>query len=223
MEISVKDLGKLTRKSLAVILALTILSVAIGLSLSLFVFQKEYSASAMAIVSEGSAIGPDANNLTASEYDLNVRLVNSYRVLGTSNRVLQQVIDRMGLSLTVKQLSDMVSVTSEENTEIITVSVLNASPEMAAGITNTLMDVFKAEVANVMNMDNVKVIDYAETPTVPVRPNLILNTLVSFFAGLFAGYIFAFLRYVLDDTIKDDAQVTDILKIPVIGNIPKIA
>ena len=223
MEISVKDLGKLTRKSLAVILALTILSVAIGLSLSLFVFQKEYSASAMAIVSTNSAIGPDTNNLTASEYDLNVRLVNSYRVLGTSNRVLQQVIDRMGLSLTVKQLSDMVSVTSQENTEIITISVLNASPEMAAGITNTLMDVFKAEVANVMNMDNVKVIDYAQTPTLPVRPNLVLNTLVSFFAGLLAGYIFAFLRYVLDDTIKDDAQVTDILNIPVIGNIPKIA
>ncbi len=224
MEISVKDIGKLIRKSLTVILVCTLLSVTAGVVLSVFVFQKEYSASAMAIVTTNGVLGSkDGQILTESEYDLNVRLVNSYRVLCKSKRVLEQVIDNLKLDLTEKKLSDMISVTSEENTEIIRISVMNESPALACDITNTLMDVFKVEVRDIMNMDNVKVIDYADVPTAPVRPNYILNTVVSLFAGLLVGFIIAFLRYVLDDTIKEDAQVTDILKIPVIGNIPKIA
>ena len=224
MEISVKDIGKLMRKSMAVILIITVLSTATGIVFSVFVFQKEYSASAMAIVStNGTYNSQDGEILTASEYDLNVRLVNSYRVLCKSKRILDQVISNLNLNLTEKKLSEMISVTSEENTEIIRISVKNTSPKVACDITNTLMDVFKVEVKDIMNMDNVKVIDYADVPAVPVRPNILLNTMVSLLIGLFVGFIIAFLRYILDDTIKDDAQVTDILNIPVIGNIPKIA
>lgn len=223
MEISVKDLKKLFQKSMAVILSLTLAAGALGVLLSVFVFQKEYSASVMAMVSSKSGAARQESSLTASEYDLNVRLVNSYRVLCKSNRVLEQVIGKMGLDLTVKQLSDMVSVTSEENTEIIRISVLSASPQLAADITNTLVDVFKVEVSEIMSMDNVQVIDYALVPQIPVRPNIPLNTVVSVMVGFFAGFIIAFLRYVFDDTIKDGSQVTEILGIPVIGNIPKIA
>jgi capsular polysaccharide biosynthesis protein len=225
MELSVKDIGKLMRKSLPFILILTVLSTAIGVLLSVFVLQKEYSASAMAIVSSTNSTynSQDGQILTESQYDLNVRLVNSYRVLCKSKRILKQVISNLNLNLTEKKLSDMISVTSEENTEIIRISVMSESPTLACDITNNLMDVFKIEVKDIMKMDNVKVIDYADVPTAPVRPNFILNIMVSFFVGLFIGFIIAFLRYVLDDTIREDAQVTDILSIPVIGNIPKIA
>ncbi|MEI6101577.1 MAG: Wzz/FepE/Etk N-terminal domain-containing protein [Eubacteriales bacterium] len=221
MEIGVKDIGKLMRKSLALILTLTVVSTATAFALSVFVLPKEYSASAMVIVNGNAAVG-QKDSLTASEYDLNVRLVNSYRILCMSKRVLEQVISQKALPYTEKQLSDMVSVTAEENTEILTITVISPSPQMAADIANSMTDVFKSEVINVMNMDNVKVIDYAEAPTSPARPDLFLNVVVSILAGLFAGFIIALIRYVLDDTVKQDAQLTDILEIPVIGNIPKI-
>ena len=64
-------------------------------------------------------------------------------------------------------------------------------------------------------------IDYARMPDSPVSPNVMLNAAVAGLIGLILGLIIAVLRYILDDTVKDMDSITEIMGVPVIGNIPK--
>jgi Capsular polysaccharide biosynthesis protein len=228
MELELKDIGKLLKKSWIIILVFVIISTGIGAALSIYVLQKQYSATAMIMVSStntpaAAQNGQAQNNMTMNEYDLNVKLVDSYTVLCKSERILNQVIQKLNLNLTPKKLADLIKVNSEMNTDIISISVTNPSPQQSMDITNTLVDVFKQEVTNIMKMDNVQVIDYATLPDEPASPNVQVNTAAAFLIGLIISIIIAFVRYHYDNTIINEDQITERLKFPVIGSVPKIA
>ena len=233
MELSIKDIGKLLKKSWIIILVCIIVATAMGAVISLYLLEKEYNATSMIMVNSTTTKMIMINsttmnqngqnqNMTVDDYDLNVKLADSYSILSKSNRVLGQVIQKLNLNISTIGLAKMIDVSSLMGTDIIQISVTNTSPKFATDVTNTLADVFKQEVSNIMKMDNVQVIDYAKLPTIPVSPNIQLNTALSFIIGLIIGIIIAFLRYVLDDTIKEPEQITEIMGIPVIGSIPKI-
>ncbi len=222
MEITIRDLGKILKKSGLIIVLLAIAGAAIGWGISTFVLDKQYRASAMVLVSSTNQTDGGETSMTINDYNLSTKLVNSYRVLCKSDRVVNQVIDSMGLDIGTTGLAAMISVSAESDTEILRISVTDTSPQFAQSVANTLVDVFRNEVADIMKMDNVQVIDYAVTPTSPVSPNVTMNTAVGLLVGLVAGLIIAFLRYMLDDTIKDADDVSAIIGAPVIGKIPKI-
>ena len=223
MELTLKDLGGVIKKSWIIILALTILGTLLGFGISEYVLQREYEATAMMIVSTSvQNIDGATTTMTLSDYNLNAKLVNSYSVLCKSDRVLTQVRDNLDISMDLDKLSEKISVTSKQDTDIISMSVTDASPQTAQSITNTLVDVFKSEVAEIMKMDNVQVIDYAALPYKPVRPNVMTNTLVAGLVGLVLAMIISVLRYTLDDTIKESDLITDIMDLPVIGSVPRL-
>lgn len=223
MELTVKDIGGIIKKSWIIILVLTLVAALSGYGISVYVLQKEYEAKAMMIVSttiqnqEG-----DSNSITLNEYNLNTKLVHSYSLLCKSDRVLTQVRDKLGISLSPAVLSSKISVSSKEDTDIISISVTDTSPQMAQTIANTLVNIFKNEVSEIMKIDNVQVIDYAELPVGPVRPNVLTNTAAGGLAGLVVSLIIAVVRFMLDDTIKESEKITELTQMPVIGIVSKI-
>lgn len=223
MELTLKDVGQIIKKSWILIVSLTLAGVILGYGISVYFIQKEYQATAMMIVSTtASSQGGNNGAMTLNDYNLNAKLVNSYSVLSKSDRVLSQVKDKLGLNLDLEALSNKIQVTSKEDTDIISFEVTDTSPQMAQSIANTLVDVFKNEVAGIMKMDNVQVIDQAELPQKPVSPNESVNTVAGGLIGLVAALIISVLRYMMDDTIKESELITGIIGLPVIGNIPKM-
>lgn len=225
MELNIKDIGKLLKKSWIIIFLLVFVSIAIGAALNVYVLKKQYSASAMIMVGYNDAStqnGQSNNNMSINDYDLNVKLVDSYTILCKSDRILNQVIKKLNLNLTPKKLAAMISVGSEMDTDIIKLSVTDTSPQFSMDVTNTLVEVFKQEVTSIMKIDNVQVIDYATMPFEPVSPNVQTNLAISFIIGFLISIIIAFIRYYFDDTIKNENQITARLNIPVIGSYPKI-
>lgn len=223
MELTLKDMGGIIKKSWIIILVLTILGTLLGFGISEYVLQREYEATAMMIVSTSvQNTDGESTTMTLSDYNLNAKLVNSYSVLCKSDRVLSQVRDMLGINMELQTLSNMINVSAKQDTDIISMSVTDTSPQTAQSIANTLVDVFKSEVAEIMKMDNVQVIDYAALPVRPVRPNVMTNTLAGGLVGLVVALIIAVLRYVLDDTIKESDLITDIMDLPVIGSVPRL-
>lgn len=221
MEFTIRDVGKMLKKSWIIIVALTILGALAGYFVSEYVLDKKYEATAMVLVSTTGTTGESGGQMTINDYNLNTKLVNSYSVLCKSDKVLSQVEDKLGIDSSTKDLSKMLSVSSKSDTDIINISVTDTSPQFAQEVANTLVDVFQQEVTNIMKMDNVQVIDYARMPDSPVSPNVMLNAAVAGLIGLILGLIIAVLRYILDDTVKDMDSITEIMGVPVIGNIPK--
>lgn len=223
MELTLRDVGKIIKKSWILIVVLTVAGTIVGYGVSTYVFKKEYRATAMMIVSTTLQNQEmPSTTMTLNDYNLNAKLVNSYSVLAKSDRVLSQVREQLGINIDLDNLSSMISVSAKEDTDIISIAVTSSSPEVAQSIANTLVDVFKNEVTEIMKMDNVQVIDYAVLPDEPISPNIMINTAIGGVAGLIAALILALIRYIVDDTIKDTDSIMEIMDTPVIGNVPKL-
>ena len=70
---------------------------------------------------------------------------------------------------------------------------------------------------------NVRIVDNAEAPRVPVKPNRRWNLLLGLVAGLGLGVVFAIVIDHLDNTIKTESDVQAIGGLPVIGHVPLMA
>lgn len=223
MEITIKDLGLAIKKSWYFILIFVIGIGAFGWWYASFTKKDVYSASAMVIVSSTSNNTTDETQMNLNDYTLSTRLVNTYSVLAKTDRVMQQVIDEMGLEMELEEFAEMISVSAEDDTEILRIAVDSDSEQFSIRAVNKLVDVFKVEVSEIMRLDNVQVIDYAKTASHSVVPNQKMYVAAGLVIGLVAGLVIALLRYINDDTIKDADEITEILEdSPVIGRVPRL-
>lgn len=222
MELTIKDFGEIIKRSRAIILSVIIAATALGYILSVYILPKEYEATAMMVVSTSFPNRNNETTMTEDDYNLNAKLVNSYSVICKSDRVLSQVRDRLAINIELDELSKKIAVTSKEGTDIISISSRDPSPRMAQSITNTLVDVFKTEVAAIMRMNNVQVIDYAALPYKPAWPSVSLTTAAAGMIGLVIALIAAVLRFSSDDTVKDVDFISEIMEAPVIGSVPRL-
>lgn len=81
----------------------------------------------------------------------------------------------------------------------------------------------KTRVAEIGETGSVEVVNPAQTPKAPFRPNKPLNLLVGLFLGILGGVGVAFAREALDETFRSTQEVEQTLGLPVLGTVPKVA
>ena len=81
----------------------------------------------------------------------------------------------------------------------------------------------KTRIVEMGELGSVEIVNLAEVPASPVKPNKPLNLFVGAFLGILAGVGAAFLREALDTTFKSKEEVEAVLNAPVLATVPKIA
>ena len=109
-----------------------------------------------------------------------------------------------------------------EYTEIIKITVIDKSPEMASKMANEASRIFTEYVSGIMRIENIQFIDMAEVPAIPYKPKTALNILISAAAGLMTGLLMALLLEYFDNTIKTQEDIENCFRLPVIGVIPEV-
>jgi len=159
--------------------------------------------------------------IDSSQVQSSVALVNTYRVIIQSPAILEPVQENVVGA--PENISNLITVNSEQNSQVINIKVQHKNPVLAADIANEISTVFAEEVSELMSgVDNVKVLSDASVPMFPVSPNVLLNTAIATVLGLMIGVAIAFLKVVLDRRIKTEQDVESILELPVLGSIPVI-
>lgn len=79
----------------------------------------------------------------------------------------------------------------------------------------------KAEIESASEIGTIEVVDPALKPTSPVKPKKKLNTLLGLISGLICGVGFVSLLEYLDKTIKTEDEAKKLLKLPILGVIPR--
>ena len=218
-ELDLRDILHIIGKRFWLIITVAALAAFLASMISAFFLDKIYSSSTTLIVS-GQKSRTNANDLQQSDVNLARDLVNTYSVIIKSDSVLEKVEDEVNLDMPLEDLRSKISVNSENDTEIIRITVEDTDSQRAMDVANSLADVFMGEVSSLLKLDNVQTIDVAKAPLDPIRPRVARNTALAAVIGLVLGLGIAFLAETLDHTIKTPEDVEKIMGIPVLGNIP---
>ncbi|MER2036801.1 MAG: Wzz/FepE/Etk N-terminal domain-containing protein [Solibacillus sp.] len=214
--ISLHDIAKIIRKRLLLIIILMILSIGIAIGISFYLLTPLYQANTQILVNQNS--GPEeVYSWQTTETDL--RLINTYNVIITSPVILTPVIEELKLNMTPGQLMNQISVSSESESKVVNIGVLNSDPELAVNISNTVAEVFKEQIPKLMSVDNITILSVAKLSDIPnpVKPNKTLNIAIGAIIGFMLGIGVAILLEILDATVKNESDIEELIGLPVIG------
>ncbi|USK78810.1 capsular biosynthesis protein [Peribacillus frigoritolerans] len=219
--ISINDIFKTLKKRWKLIMLLTLIAALISGSISYFLLTPVYESSTQILVNQKQS----ENQLDSTQIQSNIDMINTYSVIIKSPAILEKVIDELKLDQSVDQLSQKITINSQENSQVFSLTVHDSNPTKAVEIANTVSSIFQKEIKDIMKVDNVSILAKAEikeNPT-PVKPNPLLNIAIAVVVGLMAGIGLAFLLEYLDNTIKDEDDIERLLDLPLLGSIQKIS
>lgn len=220
--ISLKELFHILKKRLAMILVIAFGAAIVSAIISFFFMTPIYQSSTQILVNQKKQEG--STMIQAGEIQTNIQLTNTYKVIIKSPVILDQVNEKLNLNMTAQALTGKINVANEKDSQVISVTAEDKDPKVARDIANATADVFKGEVAKIMNVDNVTVLSKAEVGEnqSPIKPRPMLNVVIAFVVGLMAAVGLAFLLEYLDNTVKKEEDVENLLGLPVLGIVARM-
>lgn len=219
--ISLKELFLTLKKRLSLIIIIAAIATATSGIVSYFLLTPIYQTSTQILVNQSKS---DQQVYNPGEVQTNLQLINTYNVIIKSPAILDKVIEQEKLDMSAGALNGLVTVSSEQNSQVVNITVQNEDPQTAANIANAIATTFKSEISTLMNVDNVNILTKAqigENPS-PINPKPVLNMAIALVVGLMAGVGLAFLLEYLDNTIKTEQDIENQLGLPVLGAITTI-
>jgi capsular polysaccharide biosynthesis protein len=148
------------------------------------------------------------------------KLVKTYAEVAKSRAVAQSTLNVIGTDITVDELLEMLTVTPQEDTQLMDISVKSTDPEEAKIIVEALTNDFIVRAEKLISNSNIEILDIPEVPKKPIAPNKSLNVIITFFLGLVVSMGLVLIREYMDNTVKTKEEVEKTLNLPVIGLIP---
>lgn len=148
-----------------------------------------------------------------------------YRTTDDGRKVLVRkaqpaVIERDGkaYSVSASQLAKNISVATQQQSQVFSVSAKADTPEKAKAEANAVARSFRDQIPNIMNINNVTIVAPA-TNGVQSSPNVKLFTLAGFVVGLVLTFAVIMIREMTNTTVRDDEFLTRELGLTNLGQI----
>lgn len=220
-QINLIDLVKLyLRRWWVLVIGLIVGGIVAGTYTTFFVTRIYESAGSLYTENQTDIVQQEVTDVNLSTIMVRKELVGTYAEVLTSNTFLKKVADESNLGYTHEQLLQMISMTSKNETEILVIIVRSPIPQHAYIIAQTIMDLAEEQISTVVEGGSVKLLDEPEFPTTYSSPNILRNTQLGMLIGLALSLVIVFAAEMLDNKVKDSAQVSGMFKYPVLGEIP---
>ena len=216
-EIDLKELFEFIKKKIGLLITITVVICLLGCIYGLFIQKPMYKSYTTIILGGNETTA--SQTITQSDITLNKNLVDTYAEIVKSRRVLEQVIAELDLEENYEELSNKISVSSVNNTEIIKITVADSNPIEAKNVANVTANFFSKEVVKLYNMNNVNVLDEANEANEPYNINIPKQVIIYFFIGIIIALSILFIIFYFDRTIKSVEQVEQKIKLPILGGV----
>lgn len=180
-----------------------------------------YRASATLLINQVETPG----SIVYSDVLTSERLTQTYRELITKRPILESVVDHAAEpGLTVGELRSKLNTKAVKDTQLVTVSVSDQSPERAARLANYVAQTFvQAETSDAITRPGTtRIVEPAGVPVSPVSPNLKMNVAAAVLLGLLLAGGLALLIEHLDDTVKSSEDVNFASGLRTIGEVGRL-
>lgn len=222
VEIDLREIGKtLLKRAWLIVLCAVILGAAFFVYTVNFVtplYQAKLSFYVSNTTGESTEGGVASTDLAVA-----LRLVNSYIEILEQDVVLEQVVELLDGQVTTSQLRSMISASVVGDTEIFTVTVTTANPQMSADIANALAMVAPATIRSITGGGTASPIGTAKVPTTRSSPNYMTNAMLGVIVGAVLAVVAILVYMHFDVHIKNEETLEKLCNAPVLGFIPDFA
>lgn len=220
-EIDLKQLLELFWNKKVFILAIVLIAVIIGYIYTSFLIKPKYTSSTTLILAQRNS-ADSTGTITSTDVTLNDKLIDTYKEIATSNSVVRTVVSNLGLSSSKEaEIKKEVNVTAVNGTQILKISVTDSNAEMATKIANEMGQVFSKRIADIYKIDNVSIVDEAETTGIPSNINHKKDMLIFLVGGIVVAVALVLLINMLDNSIKSSADIEKTLNLNILAEIPE--
>ncbi len=154
----------------------------------------------------------------------NKESINDLMVVIREPVVMEEVISQLQLGRSAEALRDQIRVNAVENSMVLRLSVLDKDPNLAADIANAIVPAYKEVARGTVFYTNVMVLTEAKAKDnpVPINPRSYLAIYAGIVAGIAFGIVAVFIMDSLDETIKSEREIEQLLGIVVLGKVTRM-
>lgn len=215
MEIDLRELWFAIRKRIPLILLVGLVFGCLSCLYTRFFVSPVYTSQATMLV-----LTKETTLASVADLQLGTQLTKDYSVLITSRPVLQEVVDNLGLGMDYKALRSAITVTNPEDTRILQLSVNNGEAALAKEIVDELATVSSEYIGDQMEVVPPKIIEEGEIPTSKTSPSMRRSAVLGLLAGMVLTAGIIVVMTILDDTIKNEDDITKYLGLSTLSSVP---
>ena len=216
--LNLMDLFHLLMKNISKIIIVGVIMAVVAFGYTKTMVTPMYRSSAKMVIKVLSA----ESLTTFNDVQIAIGLVNDCVEIICSRQVMQEIIDDLDLPYTTEQLLSQISISVPEDTRVLKISVTNPDPELAKEIVSAICGAAESQVANYVGVDSIKTFEKATIPTSPVSPNVVNNTVIGGFCGMFAVAAILVLMKIINNKMYTQEDIEHMLGISVFSSIPYV-
>lgn len=219
--IDLREIWEIIKKRTVLIITVTLLATIASGIISWFLLDPVYETKSSIII--GKPVEQQGEKIQYNDVMMYQKLVKTYGEIAKSYTVAEKTYEELELThpISLQTLRNSISVAPQADTQIIVIKAQSTYPEDAADMVNKLTSQFIVEAQRMYPSENVQVMDKAQVPGSPIKPQKALNLVIAFVMGLMVSVGIAFLMEYLDTTIKTQKDIEHYLELSVIGMIPR--
>lgn len=226
--IDLQHLWKLFVQHMRMILIWTVGLGVIAWGLAAFVIPAKYTATTQILVNQRNS--NDNNGQAYTNQQADIQMINTYKDIITNQVILKSASKQLAnpsgsqraYALSVAKLKDSLKVTTQNNSQVFSLSAEAGNPTEAKVIANTVAKIFKKQIRSMMNVNNVTIVSEATAPTSQSFPNKKLFALAGLVLGFLISYVYVLIRDLTDTTVRDNDFMTNELGLTNLGQVGEI-
>lgn len=222
-ELDLKQLVNIFLNKRLQIISIVLIFLIIGIIYTFMFITPKYKSYTSLVLAKSDNVSEDAKDtstITQTDITLNQKLVSTYSELIKSKNVLREVIKNLNINEDEESLKGNISVSAVKDTELIQITVTNYYPDRASDIANEIAKVFTKKVGEIYHINNVYIVDEAESSYIPYNINHVKDIIIFMVVGFVVSIAYVLIANLLDTTIKTAEDVEKQINVTVLASIP---
>ena len=191
----------------------------------LFIFNKAtykpmYQSTATLYIAGDNSYEGNTSADAYNSYTLALKVVNDCDYLLSSRSVVEQLINEMGLEMSIGTLQSRISTENPTNTRILEVTVQAEDPELAKQIVDRLCELGVDKINEAMGANHVRLYEKGTLNAAPCNMTSNVTYLIVGAGAAVVTFGICLLVFLLDDRIRTTEHIEQVLGLSVLGDIP---
>lgn len=167
------------------------------------------------------------SDTSLGDIEVDSAVTEDFAVIATSKPVIDGTIKKLQTdyneTFTRKEIFSMLEVSNIEDTRVFCIKVTSENPEDACAIANVIAETAASQMEQITKSDPPTIVEDAEVEKAPISPSMSKNALIGFAGAAVLICAILIIRFLIDDSIKNEEQIKKYLGAPTLATIPFIS